>query len=224
MLDALTYPFMQRALAAGVLVGVMTSLLGVLVVLRRSAFFGDAIAHAALTGVAIGVLTGWHPLLAAVGDLARTLHRPLTVVFLGDGDLRAALEAESRALHTVRAEFLGFKNQRELSPYYHAADVMVLPSQHSETWGLVVNEALMHGVPCVVSSAVGCGDDLIVPGRTGEVFEVGSRDSLVAALTRVGDLVGRIDIRDACRAQVARYSVDRAACGIAQAYRSVVGA
>ena len=52
MFDALAYPFMQRALAAGVLVGVMTSLLGVLVVLRRSAFFGDAIAHAALTGVA----------------------------------------------------------------------------------------------------------------------------------------------------------------------------
>ncbi len=44
--EALAYPFMQRALAAGVLVGVMTSLLGVLVVLRRSAFFGDAIAHA----------------------------------------------------------------------------------------------------------------------------------------------------------------------------------
>src|SRR2546425_12251437 len=65
--DALAYPFMQRALAAGVLVGVMTSLLGVLVVLRRSAFFGDAIAHAALAGVAVGVLTGWNPLLAAVG-------------------------------------------------------------------------------------------------------------------------------------------------------------
>jgi glycosyltransferase involved in cell wall biosynthesis len=163
-------------------------------------------------------------LLAAVSDLAGMLRRPLAVVFLGDGELRPALELESQTVPNVRTEFLGFKNQRELSPYYHAADVMVLPSQHSETWGLVVNEALMHGVPCVVSSAVGCGDDLIVPGRTGEVFEVGSRDSLVAALTRVGDLVGRIDIRDACRAQVARYSVDRAACGIAQAYRSVVGA
>jgi len=40
--EALAYPFMQRALAAGVLVGVMTSLLGVLVVLRRSAFFAYA--------------------------------------------------------------------------------------------------------------------------------------------------------------------------------------
>src|SRR5262249_15753217 len=102
-------------------------------------------------------------LLAAVRDLARTLRRPLAVVFLGDGELRAALEAVSQTVPNVRTEFLGFRNQRELSPYYHAADVMALPSQHSETWGLVVNEALMHGVPCVVSSVVGCGDDLIIP-------------------------------------------------------------
>ncbi|HEX7794234.1 MAG TPA: glycosyltransferase family 4 protein [Vicinamibacterales bacterium] len=163
-------------------------------------------------------------LLAAVGDLARTLRRPLAVVCLGDGELRPALEAESQTVPNVRTVFLGFKNQRELSPYYHAADVMVLPSQHSETWGLVVNEALMHGVPCVVSSVVGCGDDLISPGQTGEVFEVGSRESLVAALTRACELVGRIDVREACRRQVSGYSVDRAACGIAQAYRSVVGA
>jgi glycosyltransferase involved in cell wall biosynthesis len=163
-------------------------------------------------------------LLAAVSDLAGMLRRPLAVVFLGDGELRPALELESQTVPNVRTEFLGFKNQRELSPYYHAADVMVLPSQHSETWGLVVNEALMHGVPCVVSSVVGCGDDLIVPGQTGEVFDVGSRESLVAALTRACELVGRAEVREACRGQVSGYSVDRAACGIAQAYRSVVSA
>jgi glycosyltransferase involved in cell wall biosynthesis len=163
-------------------------------------------------------------LLEAARDLSTISSRPLMIAFLGDGELRPALEAECRTLDNVRTTFLGFKNQRELSPYYHAADVMVLPSQHSETWGLVVNEALMHGVPCVVSSVVGCGDDLIIPGHTGEVFEVGSRESLVAALTRACELTGRIDVREACRAQVAGYSVDRAACGIAQAYRSVVGA
>ena len=69
MTEALALPFMQRALAAGLLVGVVASLLGVFVVLRRSAFFGDAIAHASLAGVALGVLTGLPPLLpaAAVG-------------------------------------------------------------------------------------------------------------------------------------------------------------
>ncbi len=76
-MDVFAYPFMQRALFAGLLVGGLTSLLGVLVVLRRSAFFGDAIAHASLAGVALGVLTGWPPLLPAAGvgvGLAMSLH------------------------------------------------------------------------------------------------------------------------------------------------------
>jgi len=76
-MDAMAYPFMQRALLAGLLVGGLTSLLGVLVVLRRSAFFGDAIAHASLAGVALGLLTGLPPLLSAAGvgvGLAMSLH------------------------------------------------------------------------------------------------------------------------------------------------------
>jgi ABC-type Mn2+/Zn2+ transport system permease subunit len=67
MSDALALPFFQRALAAGLLVGLVTSFLGVFVVLRRSAFFGDAIAHASLAGVALGVVTGLPPLAAAAG-------------------------------------------------------------------------------------------------------------------------------------------------------------
>ena len=67
MTEALSLPFMQRALAAGLLVGVVASVLGVYVVLRRSAFFGDAIAHASLAGVALGVLTGINPLVPAAG-------------------------------------------------------------------------------------------------------------------------------------------------------------
>lgn len=65
MSDLLAFPFMQRALLAGVLVGLITSLLGIFVVLRRSAFFGDAIGHASLAGVAIGVVAGLPPLLLA---------------------------------------------------------------------------------------------------------------------------------------------------------------
>lgn len=58
--------FMQRALAAGVLTGFTLSLLGVFVVLRRSAFFGDAIAHFAFTGIALGFLFAVDPIMAAV--------------------------------------------------------------------------------------------------------------------------------------------------------------
>jgi zinc transport system permease protein len=59
------FPFVQRALLGGILVAVLTSWMGVLVVLRQSSFFGDAIAHASLMGVALGLLLGFDPVLVA---------------------------------------------------------------------------------------------------------------------------------------------------------------
>jgi glycosyltransferase involved in cell wall biosynthesis len=118
--------------------------------------------------------------------------------------------------------FFGFQNQRALSPYYHASDLLVLPSLHSETWGLVVNEALHHGVPCVVSDAVGCAPDLVKPGATGEVFETGSAGGLASALRRAVSLVGRSEVRQVCRDTVGGYTVDKAAEGIARGYRLAV--
>ena len=58
------------------------------------------------------------------------------------------------------ASFVGFLNQTEISRAYVAADCLVLPSDHGETWGLVVNEALASGLPCLVSDACGCAEDL----------------------------------------------------------------
>lgn len=58
-------PFMQRALVGGILISLMLSFVGVFVTLRRTAFYGDAIAHSSLTGVAFGMLLGIHPFLAA---------------------------------------------------------------------------------------------------------------------------------------------------------------
>lgn len=54
--DLITYPFMQRALAASVVVGILCSYTGCFVVMRRMAFFSDAIAHAAFAGIAAGML------------------------------------------------------------------------------------------------------------------------------------------------------------------------
>jgi zinc transport system permease protein len=63
----LEYAFMQRALAASVLVGVVCGVLGFFVVLRRLAFVGVGISHSAIGGVALGILLGANPL--AVGAL-----------------------------------------------------------------------------------------------------------------------------------------------------------
>jgi manganese/iron transport system permease protein len=62
----LTYGFMQRALAAGILVGVLCSVIGCYVVLRSMAFLGDALAHAILPGVAIAYLLDGNLMLGAL--------------------------------------------------------------------------------------------------------------------------------------------------------------
>ncbi|MEE4276446.1 MAG: metal ABC transporter permease, partial [Thermoleophilia bacterium] len=62
MIDWLTEPFalafMQRALVAAVVVGLVCSVLGCYVVLRSMAFLGDALAHAVLPGIALAYLAG----------------------------------------------------------------------------------------------------------------------------------------------------------------------
>ncbi|HET9028445.1 MAG TPA: metal ABC transporter permease [Trueperaceae bacterium] len=54
LLEALTLPFFQRAVIAGILIAVMSGVLGVFVVQRRLAFLGDGLAHAAFGGMGIG--------------------------------------------------------------------------------------------------------------------------------------------------------------------------
>ena len=65
MTEVLSYGFMQRALAAGILVGVLCGVLGFFVVLKRLSFIGVGISHSAFGGIAIGVLLGIDPLIAA---------------------------------------------------------------------------------------------------------------------------------------------------------------
>ena len=66
MTGFLSYGFAQRALVAGVLVALMCAVLAFFVVLRRMAFAGAGIAHAALGGVALGLVLGVSPLVGAM--------------------------------------------------------------------------------------------------------------------------------------------------------------
>lgn len=65
MIDALSLPFMQRALVAGLLIGVIASYYGVFLVQRQLSFLGVGLSHAAFGGVALGLLVGIEPLWVA---------------------------------------------------------------------------------------------------------------------------------------------------------------
>lgn len=75
VLSPLRYEFMVRGLVAAVTVGIVCAVLGTYVVLRGMTFFGDALAHAILPGVAVAYLVGggaqgplfWGGLVAGIG-------------------------------------------------------------------------------------------------------------------------------------------------------------
>ncbi|MBI4691715.1 MAG: metal ABC transporter permease [Nitrospirae bacterium] len=65
-MEILSYGFMQRAIITGMIVSILTGIISVLVVLRRVAFVGSGISHAAFGGVAIGFLAGINPMITAM--------------------------------------------------------------------------------------------------------------------------------------------------------------
>jgi glycosyltransferase involved in cell wall biosynthesis len=154
-------------------------------------------------------------------DLAaavRLVPREINTLFVGDGVLADRVRA---VLQPGRGAVTGFVNQSELPSYYHAADVLVLPSD-AEPWGLVVNEAMAAGVLPVVSDRVGAAPDLV--DGVGEVYPCGDVDSLVGAL---GQALAKAEVpatRGEVRERVAQYSLDRTAAGFEHAVLAALAA
>ncbi|AJE85738.1 MULTISPECIES: metal ABC transporter permease [Streptomyces] len=79
-MELLTFPFMQRALLAAVLVGITAPAIGIYLVQRRQALMGDGIGHVAMTGVGLGFLLSASPVwmataVAVLGAVAMELIR-----------------------------------------------------------------------------------------------------------------------------------------------------
>lgn len=64
-MSMLQYGFMQRAFLVGILLAIITPCIGITIVLKRMSMIGDALSHASLAGVALGLLLGINPVLGA---------------------------------------------------------------------------------------------------------------------------------------------------------------
>ncbi len=165
-----------------------------------------------------------HPveLVQAFGEAHRRGMRA-HLLMVGDGELRAACEEIARR-EQLPITFAGFVNQQLIPEAYLAADCLVLASDAGETWGLVVNEAMSTARPAVVSDLVGCREDLITTGETGEWFPFGEwtqLSNLLLTLSQQPTKLREMGLRAAERIQ--GYSPLQAAIGIEQAVMSFSG-
>lgn len=160
-------------------------------------------------------------LLSAFADLN---HPTATLVFVGAGPLEGELRRRAEALAPGRVLILGFQNQSAMPRTYALADLVVLPSYGAgETWGLCINEAMNLAKPVIVSSHVGCGPDLVIPGETGWIVPAGDVGALTACLARALANPEQLKAmgQKSC-AHINRFSYREATAGLMAALQAVV--
>ncbi|TKC91168.1 glycosyltransferase family 4 protein [Trinickia terrae] len=140
-----------------------------------------------------------------------------TLRIVGTGPMGDALKAKVAGLGlSDSVHFAGSLQDEPLSVEYFSATCLVLPSL-SEPWGLVVNEALSHGCPAVVSDSCGCVPELIVEGESGYAFVPGDvaglQRTLLKATEAFADAAGTAR---RCMSVIQRFDPPSAAASIAR--------
>ena len=146
---------------------------------------------------------------------------PAGLLFVGDGELRSEMVEFITVNGLQHVTITGFKNQTELPECYVCGDIFVLPARF-ETWGLVVNEAMVFGLPVIASDGVGAAADLVESNVTGLVYPVGDVKALTAHLRVLVESPGlRSRMGSAAQQRVGRYDYVTCASGIAAAVQEV---
>jgi glycosyltransferase involved in cell wall biosynthesis len=149
----------------------------------------------------------------------RVLPQPWPLLLVGAGGLETFLKRqvnEMRLGSLVR--FCGHADYHDLPSYYAMTSALVLSSV-SETWGLVVNEAMAAGLPVLVSTRCGCAPDLVQEGRNGFLFDPENVQGLAALMVRLHrtNPERRREMGRRSREIIAGYSPEAFACGLTAA-------
>lgn len=127
------------------------------------------------------------------------------LLILGEGECRAALEAQARRLGLSDSVFMpGFV--KDTAPYYHHADLHLLSST-GEGLPTVIIEALAAGTPVVSTDCPSGPREILCDGQFGRLVPVGDVDALAAAM--LASLTSTHD-RAALMARAQDFSIDKA--------------
>src|SRR5579884_1024478 len=114
---------------------------------------------------------GIFDLCEAYSQLPEDLRREVGLVYVGDGAARSELERRVTTVTPGSIRVVRFTQRDDLANFYALAQALVLPT-HSDTWGLVVNEAMACGLPIITTDVAGCADDLIIEDWNGRIVPV----------------------------------------------------
>jgi len=85
-----------------------------------------------------------------------------TLLLVGEGREREALERRARTLGLENVQFRPAQPPDKMPSVYRSADVLVFPTLE-DIWGLVANEAILSGIPVLCSKYAGCASELFPP-------------------------------------------------------------
>ena len=144
-------------------------------------------AEAAALFVFVGRLVSYKGVDVLIDALAQA--PGIHCLIVGDGPLRATLEARALALGVARrVSFLGAVDAEQKLAALHAADALVLPSvSAAETFGIVQVEAQLCGLPVVASDLPTGVTDVTRHGETGLLAPPGDARALAAAMSRLAN-------------------------------------
>jgi len=135
----------------------------------------------AFTVLYAGTLDDDKRLEALIKALVDTSSPPCNLVVLGDGPLLSNLKSMAFELGLCHAFFPGRVSWGVMAKYYRAGDVFVLPGRG----GMVMSEAMAHGLPVIVHQADGTEVDLVRDGVTGYRLDSGSPEAIRAAIKKL---------------------------------------
>jgi len=156
-------------------------------------------------------------LLEAYTRLEPELRSQVGLVLVGEEAARNELMQDAEKIYPGTVVFPGFVQRDQLAAFYALAEALVFPTL-SDTWGLVVNEAMACGLPIIASDVAGCVADLVQDGKNGYVIpvaNVGKLAEAMAAFARDSQLASRMGERSA--RLIEHFSPESCAAGLAAA-------
>jgi glycosyltransferase involved in cell wall biosynthesis len=165
---------------------------------------------------------GIFDLLDAYASLEEVTRANVALVFVGEGPERDELGSRAANISPGSIRVAGFTQREQLAAYYGLAEALIFPT-YSDPWGLVVNEAMVCGLPIICTEVAGCVADLVCSGHNGLVTKPGDVAALTSALQELADPVRLKQMGAASVAKIQEYSPAAWAAGIKRAIEFAEG-